>query len=155
MTKLDLILSGAADNNGYSVVGLNGEQEVEIIRIYDEEDEGLGSAGKVAIVLVIALIIISIGCVVFCRFWKKENDDHYRRMATEGIKLKQKQQEEEKKRRAKITLKKNKDDDFVNIEASGMTNSKMSTATERSVGQPEQPKKKGFFKKIFSRKKNN
>ena len=75
-------------------------------------------------------------------------------MATEGIKVKNKQKEEEKKRRAKITLRKSKDDDFVNIEASGMTNSKMSTATERSVDQPEQPKKKGFFKRIFSRKKN-
>ena len=155
MTKLDSTQSGAADNYVNSVIVLNEQQEVEIIRIYDEEEEGLGSAGKVAIVLVIALIIISIGCIVFCRWWKKENDDHYKRMATEGIKLKQKQQEEEKKRRAKIILKKNQDDDFVNIESSGMTMRSTGTAKERTVGQTEQPKKKGFFKRIFSRKKNN
>ena len=106
MTKLDLILSGDADNNGNTAVDANG-QEVEIIRIYDDEDEGLGSAGKVAIVLVVALIVISIGCVIFCRFWKKESDDHFKRMRTIAITEKKKQQEEEKKRRAKITLKKN------------------------------------------------
>ena len=100
MVNLDLVsLSETASTYDPAAGGTVGDSshKVEIIRIIDEEESGLGSAGKVAIVLVVAMIIVTIMCIIFCRFWKKETDDHFQRQHTIAIKEKKRKQEEEMK----------------------------------------------------------
>ena len=42
-------------------------------------DDSKGSAGTVAIVLIVAAIVATLICSYFCRKMKKEQDEHYTR----------------------------------------------------------------------------
>ena len=53
--------------------------------VYVDEEEGMSSAGTVALVLGILILVVSIMCLVFCRCVKKETDDHFKRLKTRAI----------------------------------------------------------------------
>ena len=111
----------------------SGDRDVDVIYV-SGEDSGLSTGGVVAIVLSVFLILAVALCVIFCRCVKKETDDHFKRLKQRALTQKLKEEEAQNKLRKKISLKKNRDDDFVNIESHDRQRSKNSTAKERSVG---------------------
>ena len=49
-----------------------------------EEDQGMPSAFKTAIILAVLAVAIAIGCVCVCNYIKKTEDDIFKRSRTTG-----------------------------------------------------------------------